>query len=264
MLFSIGYAQESITGNRPTYREICLKAAEDSYYFENFRSLPEYGSILECGFEEESTQYILQKGSSVILEKLEIFRRLDQFGNPVINTIPGVGRFSGTTLRYIVIADHIMKLFDLPLNPIIAEIGAGFGGQCYILSQVQSFSDYYIYDLPEVEELIEKMMRALSVEKVYLMPVDASLPEEKIDLLISNYAFSECDRETQLDYFERVLKKSDRGYLIFNKVSSLDSLSSVELVKLLEDNQMNPKTYKEPIFTYQDNLLIVWDKTKSK
>jgi hypothetical protein len=132
------------------------------------------------------------------------------------------------------------------------------------LSQIQPFSSYFIYDLPEVEGLIEKMMKTLSVERVHLMPVDASIPEEKIDLLISNYAFSECDRQTQLSYFERILKKADRGYIIFNQINNFNSLSPTELIKLLEDYHMNPKTYEEPIFTYQDNVLIVWDKTKGE
>jgi hypothetical protein len=259
--YSAEYAQQSITGNIPTYTATCLKAVEDPYYFQNFRSLPEYGPILECGFEGESAQYLLKNGSPQILEKLELFRKLDLFGNPVTNNITGVGRFSGTTLRYIVIASQITKFFNLPPNPKIAEIGAGFGGQCYILSQIIPFSNYFIYDLPQVELLIEKMMKTLSVEHVSLMKLHDPLPEEKIDLLISNYAFSECDRQTQLDYFERVLEKADRGYILFNQLHGFDSLSSDELVTLLEDHHMNPKIYEEPIFTYQGNLLIIWDKT---
>jgi hypothetical protein len=263
-VFSTGYAQQSITGNIPTYLEACLKAVDDPYYFANFRSLPEYAPILECGFGGESAHYILNKASDEVLDKLEHFRKLEQYGNPVTNYINGVGRFSGTTLRYIVIADQITKLFNLPPNLKISEIGAGFGGQCYILSQLRSFSSYFIYDLPQVECLIDKMIKTLSVQRVHLMPLNATLPEEKIDLLISNYAFSECDRQTQLDYFERVLKKADRGYILFNQLHCFDSLSSEELIGLLDEHHMNPRIYEEPIFSYQDNLLIVWDKTNPR
>ena len=190
-------AQRSITGSIPTYLEMCRKAVEDPWYFENFRSLPEYAPILECGFAGESAQYLLQNASRETLGKLGLFQRLERFGNPVLQSISGIGRFSGTTLRYIVIADQITRLFHLPPRAKIAEIGAGFGGQCYILSQLCPFAIYYIYDLPPVENLIAKMMNTLSVENINLLPAEAQLPEEKIDLLISNYAFSECDRATQ-------------------------------------------------------------------
>lgn len=262
-LFSYGYAQQSITGNINTYLETCSKAVKDSYYFQNFRSLPEYAPILECGFVGESVQYLLEKGSPHILSNLEAFEKLDRVGNPIVHDIPRMGHFSGTTLRYVVIVDQLIKLFNLPPHPKIVEIGAGFGGQCYILSQVLPFSKYYIHDLLPVEQLIGKVMKTLAIENIHLLPEDAALPEEKIDLLISNYAFSECDRQTQLDYFERVLKKADRGYVIFNQISSFDTLSLGELLTLLKDNHMNPETLEEPIFTYQGNLLIIWDKTKA-
>ncbi len=258
------YAQQSITGSMPTYLEACSKAVEDPSYFQTFRSRPEYGPILECGFGGESAQYLLNKASSQTLAKLELFRRLDQYGAPVTNDIPGVGRFSGTTLRYVVIADQITKFFSLPSQPVIAEVGAGFGGQCYILSHAIPFSKYFIYDLPEVECLIGKMMQTLAVKNVSLMPLQSQLPVGKIDLLVSNYAFSECSRETQLSYFERVLSKADRGYIIFNKLGCFNSLSAEELVQLLDERHMNPQVHPEPIFTYQDNVLITWDKNRSE
>ena len=260
-LSSFGYSRESMTGNMPTYLQSCLNAAEDPSFFQDFRSNPDYRSVLECGFVGESVEYLFKKGSPETLEKLESFEKLDRFGTPGTGDISGLGQFSGATLRYIVIADQITQLFDLPSNAKIVEIGAGFGGQCYILSQMIPFSHYFIYDLPEVDCLIKKMMQMLSVENVYLMPLIEDLPQ-KVDLLISNYAFSECDRQTQLDYFEKVVKNADRGYMILNQLGYFDSLTPKELFQLLEDNHMNPKIYEEPIFTYEGNLLIVWDKTK--
>jgi len=253
--------QKSVTGSVPGYLEACVRAAEDSAYFQKFRSQPEYAPILECGFAGESADYLFQHGSSQIWQKLELLRKLDTIGGPVTNDLPGFGIFSGTTLRYIVIADQITKFFNLPAGAKIAEIGAGFGGQCYIVSQFTPFSTYFIYDLPQVERLIGKVMRTLSVDNVRLMPVNAPLPAEKIDLLISNYAFSECDRQTQLDYFERVVKKADRGYVIFNQINIYDTLSPREFIQLLEENGMNPIQKEEPIATYQGNVLILWDRT---
>lgn len=254
--------QRSVTGGMSSYLEVCKKAVADPYYFQNFRSLPEYWPILECGCEAESASYLLKNGSQQTLQKLDAIRKLEKYGNPVTHNLSGVGRFSGTTLRYIVIGDHIGNLFDLPKNPTIAEIGAGFGGQCYVLSQLTPFSKYYIYDLPEVEGLIGKMMKTMSVSNVELMGLNDLLPEEKVDLVISNYAFSECDLSTQLSYFERVMQKGVRGYVIFNLAGGFEHLSSCEFYQMLDEHGMNPQVLDEPVFTYDGNLLLIWDKTK--
>jgi len=260
-------AANSITGRDLTYREICVKAVNDPAYFKNFRSLPNYAPILELENGRPFLEYLIRHPSSIIIGKMDAFGKLDQIGKPHTCAFMGNQNFSGTTLRYIVIAQNIQDFFQLPENAKIAEIGAGFGGQCYILSQIQPFSQYYIYDLPEVESLIKKVLGVLSVPHVSCMPLEASIPEEKIDLLISNYAYSECDRTTQLSYFERVVKKSDRGYMMYNQIArrffQLDSLTPNEFMKLLEENDMNPKMENEPISTYSDNVLITWDRTKN-
>ena len=41
-----------------------------------------------------------------------------------------------------------------------------------------------------------------------------------IDLLISNYAFSEVSLDIQEEYYEKVIKKSKRIYMVFNPISS--------------------------------------------
>jgi hypothetical protein len=256
-------AAESITGWDITYREMCLKAATDPWYFQNFRSLSDYAHALEIGKGGEFADLLLKTASQKTMSKLPALQHLEEFGNPPTSYYPGVGTFSGTTLRYIVIADQIGRLFSLPDDAKIAEIGAGFGGQSYVISQLQTCSNYYIYDLPEVEALIEKMAEALPIDNVVCLPLDTPLPEESIDLVISNYAFSECGRETQLEYIEKVILKSKRGYLIYNQIAErvygLDYLTPVEFINLLKNNGIHAKVYSEPVMTDVDNLLIVWD-----
>jgi len=256
------WGAESISGNDGTYRNICLKAVEDSWYFQNFRSLSDYTHIVEVAGGRHFADYINKYASKEIRGMFAVFEKLDYIGNPPTSYFPGIGTFSGTTLRYIIVANHIRELFSLPNNAAVVEIGAGFGGQCYILSQLQSFSNYYIYDLPEVEALIDKVMGVLHINQVNCLPMDYELPDESIDLVISNYAFSECTRETQLNYFNNVIKKSKRGYIIYNQITArvfgLDYLSPAEFVTLLKQNGKNPKVYSEPVPTDIDNLLIIW------
>lgn len=262
-LMSEEFLQQSVTSIIPDYIEVCQNAATNKRYFRKFRSFPEYSSVVECNYaQNEFDSYLFTNGSSQMFDNLEIFRKLDTIGNPYIVKNENMGLFSGTTLRYIIVADQILSFFNLPNHPKIGEIGAGFGGECFILSTCIPFSNYYIFDLPEVTPLIDKVLKTLSVDNVETMNPFSELPDEKIDLLISNYAFSECDLTTQLDYFHRVLKKADRGYILFNDtIDQFETLSLEAFVQLLEDEGMNPKVLPEPVSTHPKNVLIIWDRT---
>jgi hypothetical protein len=259
---SVKQAQESISGNSLPYREICQKAAVDPMYFQQFRSNVDYSRIVEIGDGGKAfINYLLAFASKNVLDKMIEFEKLDQIGSPWANIPLGPSKFSATTLRYIAIAVHIEQLFSLPTDAKIAEIGAGFGGQCFVLSQLNSISNYYIFDLPEVEALIEKVITSLKVNNVSCMASKKRMADERIDLVISNYAFSECERQTQLQYFEKVISKAERGYVIYNQIApnhGIDYLSPEAFVDLLKQNGKYPKIYKEPVMTDANNILIVW------
>lgn len=264
-ILQLAWAGESITGNDVDYLEVCQDAASEQWYFDNFRSLHDYTQIIEINCGNAFADFLKKNASKEVLKKLNEFEKLDKIGNPLTRqNYEGLGNFSGATLRYIVIANQIKQLFSLPKNAKIVEIGAGFGGQCYVLSHLQSFSDYYIVDLPEVEPLIKKVINTLDVKNVtYSSEKELDLNDD-IDLVISNYAFSECDRKTQEDYFEKIIKKSKRGYIIYNQIAyrvfGLDSLTPLEFVAMLQKNNMNPKLYSEPVATAKDNVLVTWNK----
>ena len=256
-----GVSQKSTTGNSIPYREVCRNAAHDDAIFQNFRSIEAYFNAVECGQEGQFANYIRSHATSKTLSLIPQFRELDLYGNPVRNVIQGFGLFSGTTLRYVMFADHISRLFDLPKDYTVVEIGAGFGGQAYVLSQLLPFSQYYIYDLPEVEMLIDKMMATLSVHNVTCLDAYVELPEDGIDLFISNYALTECDRPTQLDYFKRVVVKAKRGYMLYNDTNVFDHLSLSDFIELFQAYGIHPKIHPEPVFSYTGNVLITWDRT---
>jgi hypothetical protein len=253
--------QKSTTGNSVSYRKVCRDAALSDAVFQNFRSIKDYFDAVECGQGGEFACYISSHATSKTLSLIPEFRKLDLYGNPIRNDIPGFGLFSGTTLRYVLVSDHISRLFDLPQNYTVVEIGAGFGGQAYILSQLLPFSQYYIYDLPEVEMLIDKMMSTLAVSPVICLDAHEELPVDSIDLFISNYALTECDRETQLDYFKRVVIKAKRGYILYNDTNLFDHLTLTDFIELFQEHGIHPAIHPEPVFSYTGNVLITWDKT---
>lgn len=253
--------QKSTTGNSVPYREVCRQAALDPAVFQNFRSIKAYFDSVECGQAGDFAQYIRSHATSKTLSLIPNFRQLEQYGNPTKNDIPEFGLFSGTTLRYVLVADHITRLFNLPEHYSVVEIGAGFGGQAYILSQLQPFAHYYIYDLPEVELLIEKMVSTLPVQNITCLDAHSELPVEGVDLFISNYALTECDRDTQLDYFNRVVIKAKRGYILFNDTNIFDHLSLTDFIELFQAHGIQPTIHPEPVFSYTGNVLITWDRT---
>lgn len=257
----------SITQKDTAYRSICEKAASDPQYFKNFRSLEEYAHVAELQDGTPFANYLLQQGSASTLAQLKNFKKLENIGSPSLTYYPFIGNFSGTTLRYITIADDILKRFSLPENPKIAQVGAGFGGQCYILSQLVPFSQYYICDLPENNALTYKVLDSLKVPNARFMPTYLNLPEESVDLFISNYAFSECDKKLQMGYIERIIKKADRGYLLYNHTShyyGIESISHLDFVAALEQHGIKAEVYPEPVPTFPGNVLVVWDKTKQQ
>ena len=260
------HANDSITSKDTSYIDACSKAVQDSEYFKNFRSASAYHPIVDFDIAIPLfVDYITTSASQKIIDKLPVFNELDRIGNPMTKFFPGVGKFSGATLRYIAIADEIGKLFELPENAKIVEVGGGFGGQCYVLSQLQPWLRYYIYDLPEPNALTRKMLWMLDVKNVLSLPPAAPLPDAQIDLFISNYAYSECSREVQLDYFDRLIKRAKRGYIIYNQIShlfSVNSLSPSEFMDLLEKNGMHPNLANESIPTGENTKLITWDSTK--
>lgn len=244
----------SLTGSVTSYLDICLKASTDAELFKVFRSLPEYKPILEISQEGECAEYLRAHASPETMSKLDLFRRADAIGNPSTHTFSDLGNFSGTVMRYVIIADQIKKLFQLPDSAHIVEIGAGFGGQCFVLSQLQNFSRYSIYDLPAVDALIKKVVETLGVQNVVFMPLDQGM-SESFDLVISNYAFTECDPATKKDYFDKVIKKAKRGYMICNAiVAPID-----DLLGWLHENNMNPVIHDEPVFSYTGNKLVTWN-----
>ncbi len=262
LVYSSVFAKDSITANYTGYIETCRQAAYDESVLNKFRTIPSYRTALEIDEADLFAEYV--RGRPSLLNYLESFRQLDSVGSPFLTDYQDLGLFSPSALRYIFHADQINKRFSLPENPKIVEIGAGFGGQSYIFQQIITCKNYYIYDLPEVEGLIERVLAKLNTNATCL-PVDAELPEEEYDLVISNYAYSECDKEMQLSYFDRVIKKAKRGYVVYNKIGEtygIDSLTKEEFVELLKQNGCKPRVSSE-LFAGAGNFLILWDKTKN-
>src|SRR5439155_19874851 len=112
------------------------------------------------------------------------------------------GALSPTTWRYIKVMSDLEKLFGSLDGWHVAEIGVGYGGQCKILNDLYAVGSYTFYDLEPVMQLAAKYVEAARspvVERLRLADfrqLGAGEPAT-YDLVISNWALSECVRDVQ-------------------------------------------------------------------
>ena len=99
----------------------------------------------------------------------------------------------------------------------IVEIGGGYGGQCKIISDYFKIKKYVIYDLPEVNKLQKKYLNKFNINNIFLKSFKSIEKEDDCDIIISNYALSECNKNIQDVYFNNVINYSKMGFMIWNE-----------------------------------------------
>ena len=200
------------------YAEICTEAVENDKTFKRFKQDSRYTAILEHVSPEQGKLYadgILQY--DIDSELIESFKENDSIGgSSLYNYGEPFGRVSPSTLRYMQNALDISYFFgEGDLNKIV-EIGGGYGGLCKTINCLCEFGEYHIYDMEPASKLQEKYLSNFDISgKV----IQHSEPEEleDIDLLISNYAYSELGENLQDLYYNNVIKNSKKVYMILNK-----------------------------------------------
>ena len=200
------------------YAEICTEAVENDNAFKRFKQDSRYTAILEHVSPEQGKLYadgVLQY--DIDSELIESFKENDSIGgSSLYNYGEPFGRVSPSTLRYMQNALDISYFFgEGDLNKIV-EIGGGYGGLCKTINCLCEFGEYHIYDMEPASKLQEKYLSNFDISgKV----IQHSEPEEleDIDLLISNYAYSELGENLQDLYYNNVIKNSKKVYMILNK-----------------------------------------------
>lgn len=233
--------------NNAAYIDVCKKAIDDASLFSTFRRNPAYTTILEHVTEEQGLLYLCRL-SDRALANLYMAAKNDLVGCPVTMSAYQ-SRISPTTLRYLKVADEIAYLFGSLDGFEVAEIGVGYGGQCRILNLFGNLYSYTLLDIPVVTDLAEKYLTHFN-GLCRLWKCD--LWWAHYDLIISNYAFSELDRVTQMLYLS-ILQRSKRGYITYNKVSPYESLSVEEIC-----DAVGGHVIPESPLTHQGNCIIVW------
>ena len=203
------------------YPSFCSHASVKDSIYQNFRTHPAYTFVLEHVSREQGRLYIdaISATNPSLLTSYDKFKVNDRIGNPALSNYEGVGDTSPTTLRYVKVLSDLMMDFESLEGMNIVEIGCGYGGQSVIIDKKFKINKYIFVDLPEVLPLIHRYVKDCNV-RFDSMFIDGNaattLQDLKLDLVISNYAFSECHTEIQKKYINLILAHCPKGYLTIN------------------------------------------------
>lgn len=242
-----------------TYIDILNSINSNDDLYNKFKTLPEYIAILEHASYRQGLAYLneIKLHTPQLIPMLTNFAVNDSIGQAQTYAyIDGIN-ISPSTLRYIkVLSDIITWINNDWTDKDIVEIGGGYGGQCLIFSLLFKFKSYTIIDLPEALRLTSKYLHAHNISNVnYVACADVS--KINADLVISNYAFTECSKEVQDSYVINIISNCHRGYITANFISHDFGIYSYTLAELLQLNR-NSKAYAEIPLTHPSNTIITW------
>jgi hypothetical protein len=243
--------------NAPSYLNACNAAVSSDETFSKFRSCKSYRKILEHVPPRTGEKYLRQlKKSDVPYQTLRNLVPEINLGGPATYHFRAVGKISPTSIRYAKVHNDIRNIFGDLTDYNILEIGCGYGGLALQMMSAESLRSFDIADLEVVELLAQKYVQRITPESSKILRIARKIEYETIDLVISNYAFSELTRELQDDYLERYILKSKRGYMIYNHINPLEfeSYSALDFCELVPGAEIIDEVPK----TDNTNVLIVW------
>ena len=271
-MFDIQVSEEFRVGNSSitdseitaSYPSLCGLAAKNLEIFKKFRSSRVMVKALDHVSIEQGNGYISEilKYSSWSEKFTKTLVKIDKVGKPRKFRFRPYGTFSPTLLRYLKVYTDLEKNFGSLKNLNIVEIGIGFGGQASLIGLLDNPLSYTFYDIPPVLELAQKFTNELGVLGNFTFTDGRNPKPSNPDLVISNYAFSELNRDVQDQYLKNVVLPSPRGYITWNNLSAqiLGGHSLAELIRLIPNSQIHP----EKPNTSESNVIIVWGDLRTK
>ena len=176
---------------------------------------------------------------SLSKQQIEKFKENDLYGNPYLHEYEKFSSISPSTVRYI---KNVLDIFNFVSGfdiKNIVEIGGGYGGLCKSLSVLIEYQNYLLVDLHEVNHLSKKYLSKFFDLENKIIHFDCDKIKnnevENIDLLISNYAFSECGREIQNVYYQNLIKNSKRFYMVYNNFTK-DNIGPDEFIEMASED----------------------------
>ena len=244
---SLSQSMRSLSDNG-MYLTVVRKALYNENVFKTFKLHPYYRRIIDTnddlGLRCFQVSRYMQDTEFKISTAIKDF---DAIGGPRVVNFSGELSLSANMLRYIYFAEMIKDLFGEMKGFNICEIGCGNGGQLVALDQMTEFDNYLLMDLPDVLALTSKCLeRTILKNRFSISTLNTFNTNIDIDIVISNYAFSELPRPLQDIYVRKVLSKSKRGFMAMNTGSEHFSYLQAHIPNLEKMNEYplsNPGNY---------------------
>ncbi len=248
------------------FPKFCSMVAGDMERMSTFRSAEICRQVVEGlrPMDAADMPGIIMSQTPRYAELLPAFAENDSFGGPATYDFKGFGSFSPTTVRYIKILSDIEYFFGSLDGKSVIEIGGGYGGQCKILKARFPQKAYTIVDLPDVLKLAASYLENTGTSGVVLQPYDRIKDPMSCDLVLSNYAISELNREIQEFYFDSILSGAECGYIIWNKVGQPFGAMGIDafVSKLKNPRVLSNSLPITRIDAHCDNQIIVWNRKR--
>lgn len=241
------------TGVAKKYSEFCLLASKDEAIFSKFRRNPIFCQVMEHFTRDQGEKFYntIKREHKELFKYFSHFRSSENYGGPIVYNYGGI-LLSPSTLRYIKVFSTIVDCIGELEGLKIIEIGGGYGGQCKIIKDIYNV-DYYFVDLPEVNELAKKYLGKLGINDITFYDYK-NIKKQEYDLVISNHAFSELNREIQDYYNNMIIKNSKRGFFTCNVVLNGNNGYNVSDY----ENMGNVNFIDEQPNTHPNNFIVYW------
>lgn len=244
-----------------SYLNQVYRITNSSTKFRRFKKNLIYNEVLEHLWYDDGLRYleILEKDNPELFERLASnnFSFDDSIGSPRKFDFGFAADLSPTTIRYVKVANDIGTLFGPRLGRIV-EIGCGYGGQCAILDELFDVTHYTLIDVFPVTDLIQYYLETQVIRGSYKIRTLNQTQSCSPDLVVSNYAFSEFERDIQLRYLDKIIKNSPKGYMIMNsgRRERMDrsKLALTDILTIIP----GVECFKEEPLTAPDNYVMVW------
>ena len=260
------FKNSSLT-NLTEFPEIALKAAINKKTYLIFRRHRRVTPVLE-----HVSKSLGQKYLNIILNKydlnqndiLEIIQPLQNIGSPKKYSYELFNqKISPTALRYLKIALDIKEQIKGKNNiKKFVEIGCGYGGQAVILSRILDIESYTFLDLWQVNLLIRRFIEDCNFTSEYKINTLGELENanDSYDFCLSNYAFSEIEKNLQQKYYKKVISKASNGYMIINSGElglhdlGIQSFSQEKLLEMINNSYIEEEIPK----CHRLNYVLKW------
>jgi hypothetical protein len=192
------------------YYAFVKQCLTDEVAFAKFKTTEDYVAVVGMSHNWQSERFLNNvKKDPDILSRMESFRKNDIYGSPQMTIIDGID-ISPNTLRHIQTLTDIKKNFGSLDNKIISELGVGYGATAFMIGTYYKPTDYYLIDLPDVQQFAQKYLNLLNI------PSKCNPPPAEVDLFISEFCWTEFDDEDMLKFYDQYMKSAKNLYIMSN------------------------------------------------